>query len=131
MSVFSTIATNTKQIFGEVKAPPGVEDYDAAVAGTGETGGIGLILFISRLIRLFTIVGGILVMINLLYAGWIYISSMGDSSAHEKAVNTMVYSVLGLAIIVGSYAVAALIGLIFFGDATFILNPKICGPDGC
>ena len=32
---------------------------------------------------------------------------------------------IGLAIIVGAYTLAAIIGLIFFGDATFILSPEL------
>jgi hypothetical protein len=112
-------------IFGSVSAPPGVADYDAQV------GGIGLVLFLSNLIKIVTIVGGLFVMVNLIRAGWTYISSSGDASAHEKVANTITFSVVGLAIIVASYAGAALIGLIFFGDATFILSPTICGPKGC
>ncbi len=126
MSLFTTTLAQASDIFGEIEAPPGVTDYDAAAGGN-----IGLVIFASRLIRLVTIAGGIFVLVNLLYAGWIYLSSMGNSDAHGKAVNTVVFSLLGLAIIVASYAIAGLVGLIFFGDATYILNPTICGPDGC
>jgi hypothetical protein len=118
-------AATSSSVFGNIAAPPGVADYDSAA------GGIGLVLFLSNLIRIITIAGGVFVMVNILYAGWIYISSSGDTSAHEKVANTVTYSVIGLAIIVGSYAAAALAGAIFFGDATFILNPTICGPNGC
>ena len=55
----------------------------------------------------------------------------GNADAHTKAADTVVFSIIGLAIIVASYAAAALAGLIFFGDATFILSPTICGPEGC
>jgi len=128
MSLFLTTLTetDTESVFGKVEAPPGVAAYDAAAAN-----GIGLILFISNLIRIITIAGGIFVMGNIIYAGWIYISSSGKAEAHTKVADTVVYSVIGLAIIVGSYAAAALAGLIFFGDATFILSPTICGPEGC
>lgn len=128
MSLLSTTLAQTSDLFGKIQAPPGVADYDQ-VAGGGEA--IGLIIFASRLIRLVTIGGGIFVLVNLLYAGWIYLSSMGNTDANVKAVNTVVFSVLGLAIIVASYAIAGLVGLIFFGDATYILNPTICGPEGC
>ncbi len=123
-SLLTTLAT-ADPIFGEVEAPPGVAAYDAAADG------IGLVLFLSNIIRIVTIVGGIFVMINILYAGWIYISSSGDAGAHKKVADTVTFSVMGLAIIVGSYAAAALAGLIFFGDAAFILTPTICGPEGC
>jgi len=125
MSLLLTTLATADTVFGSVSPPPGVADYDDAA------GGIGLIPFFSNLIRIITIAGGIFVMINILYAGWIYISSSGDASAHEKVANTVTYSVIGLAIIVFSYSAAAIAGMIFFGDATFILNPTICGPKGC
>ena len=118
-------SASPKSVFGQIAPPPGVAAYDKAA------GGMGLILFLSNLIRIVTIAGGIFVMINFLYAGWIYLSSSGDVAAHKKAADTVVYSVIGLAIIVGSYAAAALAGLIFFGDAKFIISPTICGPTGC
>lgn len=111
-------------IFGGVEAPPGVAKYNALAGGD-----IGLVLFVSNVIRIITIAGGIMVMINIIMAGWIYITSQGDSSAHQKVIDTILFSVLGLAIIVASYAAAAIAGLIFFGDATYILNPYIVGPN--
>lgn len=128
MSSLSTTlaqAASSTSVFGEVSPPPGVAAYDTAA------GGIGLILFLSNLIKVITIAGGIFVMVNILYAGIIYLNASGDTGAHKKVIDTITFSVLGLAIIVGSYAAAALAGVIFFGDATFILSPTICGPEGC
>lgn len=121
-----TDSATPSAIFGRVQAPPGVASYNMTAGGE-----IGIVIFASRIIRLVTIGGGIFVLVNLLYAGWIYLSSMGNTDANVKAVNTVVFSVLGLAIIVASYAIAGLVGLIFFGDAAYILNPTICGPEGC
>ena len=119
-------------IFGTVSPPPGVGKYNDVAAAVSEgTANIGLVLFLSSLIRIVTIVGGVAVMINFIYAGWIYLSSSGDPSAHQKAINVVTFSVIGLAIIIASYAAASLIGLLFFDDATFILSPTICGPEGC
>lgn len=126
------VAAADPAIFGNVSPPPGVAAYDAkALAESGGMVDIGIIMFFSNLIRLITIVGGLFVMINIIYAGWIYLSSNGDKGAHEKVANTITFSVLGLAIIVGSFAIAAIVGLLFFDDATFILSPTICGPEGC
>ena len=129
MSFIPQAIAATNSVFGEVSPPPGVADYDSAAEAAG--GSIGLILFLSNIIRVVTIAGGIFVMANILYAGWTYISSSGDASAHEKVANNVTFSVIGLAIIVAFYTAAALAGVIFFGDATFILNPTICGPEGC
>ncbi len=117
--------SNDSSVFGEIKPPPGVDQYNIAADG------IGLILFVSRVIRLLTVVAGIYVLFNVILAGYIYISSSGDSSAHQKVRDQLTFSIIGLLIIVGSYTIAGIVGLILFGDATFIINPTICGPDGC
>ena len=83
MSSFSNTIAAADSVFGEVEAPPGVAAYDAAA------GVIGLVLFFSNLIRIITIAGGVFVMVNILYAGWIYISSSGDAGAHKKVADTV------------------------------------------
>lgn len=107
-------------VFGSIKPPQGVDKYGDLQSG-------GLLQFASNGIRLATTVAGVWVMLNFILAGWKYITSSGDSKAHTEASHMMTNSVIGLAIIVGSYTLAAIVGLVFFGDATFILNPKLQG----
>jgi hypothetical protein len=52
----------------------------------------------------------------------------GDAKSLASAWATIWQSLVGLLFIVGSFAVAALIGQLIFGDATYILNPRIYGP---
>jgi len=107
-------------VFGSIKPPQGVDKYGDLQSG-------GLLQFASNGIRLATTVAGVWVMLNFILAGWKYITSSGDSKAHTEASQMMTNSVIGLAVIVGSYTLAAIVGLVFFGDATFILNPKLQG----
>lgn len=107
------------QIFGTVNPPPGV-----AAFGGGTEGG-GLIIFISNMIKLITVVAGIYGLFNIVSAGYTYLSSGGNAKATEQAMNQLNYSLIGLMIIVGSFTITALISLLLFGDATYILNPKI------
>ena len=107
-------------VFGTIKKPQGVDKYGDLRSG-------GLLLFASNGIKLATTVAGVWVMLNFILAGWKYIVSSGDSKAHTEATQMMTNSIIGLAIIVGSYTVAAIAGMVFFGDATYILNPKIEG----
>ncbi len=65
------------EVFGRVEPPEGVTRFDQA-AGGGDA--IGLIVFISAGIRIFTIVAGLFVMLNLFLAGFEYITA-GDSKA--------------------------------------------------
>lgn len=113
----------TDNVFGSVDAPPGIAQYNSAAAG-----GIGLIPFISNLIRIATIVAGIIVFLNFILAGYAYISSDGSSKVNEEVKNKLTYSVIGLLIIVASYTIIAIISLLLFGRADFILNPTITGP---
>ncbi len=110
-------------IFGQIETPPGVTLFNAQ-----GTNGIGLIPFISNLIKLATIVAGLWVMINIILAGYIFITSSGDSSAYGKVKDKITMSVIGLIIIVAAYTITALVGLLFFGDAGYILSPNISGP---
>jgi hypothetical protein len=109
-------------IFGTIEAPQGVSQYNLAADG-----GIGLIFFASNIIRVATVVAGVWVMINFILAGWKYITAAGDSKAPAEASQMMTNSLIGLAIIVGAYTLAAVIGLVFFGDAGYIINPQLRG----
>ncbi len=105
------------QIFGAVEVPPGVDKFTA--------GPQGLIQFASNLIKLITVVAGIYGLFNIIAAGYTYLSSGGNAKATEQAMNQLNYSLIGLMIIVGSFTITALISLLLFGDATYILNPKL------
>ena len=112
-------------VFGSIDAPQGVSNFNAD-AGGGDA--IGILIFITRFIQLIFVIAGIWVTYNVISAGFIYLSSEGDPKAHTKVKDQITMSVIGLLIIVASYGFASVIGLIFFGDASFILNPTIQGP---
>ncbi|MBU1326587.1 hypothetical protein KKB64_00170 [Patescibacteria group bacterium] len=88
----------------------------------------GLILFFSNILRLVFVAGGIFAFINIVVAGFQYMTAAGDTKLLTAAWNRIWQSLVGLIIIVGSFAFASLFGYLIFGDAGFILNPKIYGP---
>lgn len=104
-------------LMGTVDAPPGVKIFPEGPAG--------LIVFISNMIKLITVIAGIYGLFNIISAGYTYLSSGGNAKATETAMNQLTYSLIGLMIIVGSFTITALISLLLFGDATYILNPRI------
>src|SRR5258708_6855480 len=104
-----------------MKAPHGVSKFS-----TG-TNGEGLIVFVSNLIKLVTIIAGLFGLFNIISAGYTFLGSDGNPKAAEEAGNKLFMSLIGLIIIVGSFAITAIVSLILFGDATYILNPKIPG----
>jgi hypothetical protein len=93
---------------------------------TGSNG--GLILFFSNVLRLVFVVAGIYAFINFIIAGFQYMNAGGDSKALSAAWDRIWQSLLGLIIIVGSFALAALVGIVFFGKPEAILSPQIYGP---
>ena len=104
-----------------------VSNFDSA-GGIGE-GEIGVLFFMSRLISYITIVAGIWVFANLLLAGYTYVTSSGNAQNHTIVRDKLTMSILGLVLIVTVYAIAGILGTLFFGDAAYLLNPTITGPE--
>lgn len=108
------------QIVGTVTNPlPGA--YQTIQGG-------GLILFLTNILRLIFVVAGIWAFLNFIIAGFQYMNAGGDSKALVAAWARIWQSLVGMIIIVGSFALAALIGQVFFGSATAILSPTLYGP---
>jgi len=112
----------SEHVFGIIEAPEGVVKY------ANLDGGIGLIGFISNLIKVGTLVAGLWVLYNFIKAGFILLKSGGDTSAYGKVSQELTMSVVGLVVIVAAYAITGVVSLIVFGDAGYILNPTISGP---
>lgn len=88
----------------------------------------GITLFLTNILRLVFVGAGIYAFLNLVIAGFQYMSAGGDTKLLAAAWARIWQSLMGLVIIVGSFALAALFGYLIFGDPGFILNPKIYGP---
>jgi hypothetical protein len=88
----------------------------------------GLVIFFSNLLRLVFVIAGIFAFINFILAGFQYMMAAGDGKALSSAWSRIWQSLVGLVIVVGSFAMAALLSQLIFGDPTIILNPKVYGP---
>lgn len=104
------------QIFGKVNPPPGITK--SVTQG-------GLTSLLSTLLNLMVIVAGIYMLVNILLAGYSFMSAGGDPKKVEEAWNKIWQSIVGLLIVAGSFTIAALIGQIIFGDAKAILSPNL------
>lgn len=111
-------------VIGQIESPPGTTEITAA---SGEQ--IGIIYFLSNLLILATVVAGVWVLVNVILAGYKYVSSSGDAGTHEKVRTHITNSIIGLVLIMFAYTMGGLIGFIFFGDAGFILNPVLPTPN--
>jgi hypothetical protein len=111
------------EVFGNIDNP--FLKFNSAY---GDLKGGGLVDFMSNLIRLAIVAGGLYAFINLIIAGFQYISSNGDSKAVSAAWSRINMSLIGLIIMVSAFAVAGILGQLLLGDPTAILSPKIFGP---
>lgn len=88
----------------------------------------GIIGLLSNLLRIVFVVAGVWSLFNLIVAGFMYMNSGGDAKKLTEAWSKIWLTLVGLIIIIGSFAMAGVVGYLFFNDPTYILNPKIYGP---
>lgn len=100
--------------------------YQSLTSGGGSPG--GLILFFTNVLRVIFVGAGIYAFVNLIIAGFQFMTAGGDAKAISTAWNRIWQSLLGLILIVSSFALAALFGQLIFGNPGFILSPQIFGP---
>lgn len=83
---------------------------------------------LSSVIKLAIIGGGVFAFINFVVAGIGFISSAGNPERVSQSWARIYTSMIGLAVMVISFAFAALLGILLFGNPTAILKPTISGP---
>lgn len=120
MMVFYTLLAANP--FGSVDPTPGLTNFGGGIAG----GGIGTLL--SVVLRLLVLIAGIYTLLQLIFAGFGFISAGGDPKAVEMAWAKIWQSLVGLTVIAGSFVLAAIFGYLLFGDANAILTPSIIKP---
>jgi hypothetical protein len=109
-------------IFGKIEAP--VENNTYFEAGTK---GEGLFLLLANIIKFTGVIAGIFFVVQIIFAGYAFLSASGDPKKAESAFNKIWQSLIGLVIVAASFVIAAFVGKILGID---ILNPEIVGPEG-
>lgn len=108
-----------KQAYAQITNPAiGELGSDAETATSGE-------LFVNYFLRVWNAiiaVGAFLVIIYFLWGALSWITAGGDSSKVSAAREKMVQAVLGLLILVASFAIIGFISVLFFGEDFSILN---------
>ena len=117
------LADDLQDVVGKIKNPLPTAYQNVA----GPNGG-GLMIFLTNVLRLIFVVAGVYAFLNFIIAGFQYMIAAGDSKALSAAWDRIWQSFIGLIIIVASFALAALMGQILFGNPQFILNPVLYGP---
>lgn len=86
---------------------------------------IGIVSFLNTILKLVFIAAGIWAFFNFIIAGFVFMSAGGDAKKVASAWDRIWQSLLGLVIIVSSFLVAAIVGLILLGDPGAIINPSL------
>lgn len=107
-------------LFGKLTPPPGVAGFAAGPAG--------LVSFVSVILKLLVVVAGIYAVVQIIFAGYMFMSAGGDPKAFAAAWGRVWQSLVGLVVVASSFLIAAVVGQILFGDAGAILNPKLYLP---
>lgn len=123
MNIHNLLALTPSGI-GKITIPPNIPLLIDPVSGKLT----GLIAFGNTILRLAFIIGGIWALLNIVLAGYGFLGAGGDPKNITKAWARMWQSMVGLMIIVSSFALAAIIGIVVFNDPTAILIPKLPKP---
>lgn len=76
-----------------------VNNNNSSDCGTAGSGGTDLSTIASKIVNLFSIVVGIIAVIMIIYGGFRYITSGGESSNVGNAKNTIIFAIVGLIIV--------------------------------
>lgn len=107
-------------IFGTIQQPTELANF-----GTVEGGGIGKLL--NLFFNIIIVVAGVYTLLNIMFAGYKFITAGNDPKKIQSAIAQIWQSVIGLAIVAGSFIIAAIIGVLFFDGPRSILSPVIQG----
>lgn len=106
-----------------------VNPLDTLNPGGGYTDvSTGLPSFVSNLITIIFIAGGLYAFFNLMIAGFTYITAAGDTKKIEAATASINTTLIGLVVMVAAAAITGIISFVLFGSASAILSPVINGP---
>ena len=108
-------------IFGSIDAPPGVEEYGGGTLA-------GFRDFLNNIIQLVIVIAGIYAFINILLAGFAFISAGDDPKKIQSAWAKIWQTLIGLTVAVGAFVLAALIGKVLFGEYDALLQLKYVTP---
>lgn len=116
MSILNNIISqvHATDVVGTITVPGGVP---SEVGKTAD--------FISAIIRLLMITGGIFSFWQFLSGGFQFISSGGDKGKVAEAQQKIQMSIIGLVVMTASFILIGIVSLVLFGNFTHIINPVL------
>jgi len=102
-----TDATNPVCCIAGTSATPPTTGAGSSMTLTDPLGGVGLIGILSRLIKTFLGLTGAIALLVFVYSGVLYMTAGGSETQVTKAKDAMKYAFIGLALIMGAYALTS------------------------
>lgn len=90
--------------------------------GSGDNGGASLGLLMARLYRTAVLAGSLALLLYIAWSGIEWITAGGDSKKVDDAKARLTNGIIGMAILVGTTAIAAFLSQLFGVD---LLNPSL------
>jgi len=79
----------------------------------------------NSVVNLLIVVAGIWFLVQIILAGFNYITGAGDSNKTGEAMKKITDSVIGLVIVAAAFIITYIAGALFFGTSFNILQPTI------
>ena len=115
-------------IFGKITPPePFITKYGDILKTSSANG--GLISFLNNLVRLLILIGGLWTFLNIVLAGYGFLSAGEDPKKIEAAWKKIWQSLLGLLVMLGSFVLTSIFSYLLFKNPSLILNPKLYDVD--
>ncbi len=100
------LLADVKDVFGTISPPPALQKF----IGTDPTGSVGISKFLTNLVSLFYIVGGIALIFMLLWGAFDWIVSEGEKEKIHAAQQKIFNAVIGLILFAVAFAVISVLG---------------------
>ena len=81
--------------------------------------------FVSAIVKLLMLVGGVFTLWQFLSGGFQLITSAGDKGKIAEAQQKIQMSIIGLVVMTASFILIGILSLVLFGNFLYILNPVI------
>lgn len=105
------------QVFGNIQPPDALDRFGGYQEGPGK--------LLQLIMTLIIMAGGIYALFNFLLAGYGFLGA-GDNPKNVEAAWAKIYqTIIGLVFLVGAFLIAAIIGILVYGDPGALLNPSI------
>ena len=91
---------------------------------SGENAVVKIANIVSTIIGFITVIAGIFFMLQFMVSGFEYLTAAGDKNKLQSAQHRMMYSVIGLLVIVSTYAVTTMLAEILGFDSFLLTDPQ-------